>query len=47
MIDFQIIKKEWEKDPEFQKARKALEPEFRIANALVKACKRTQLTQLK
>nr|WP_321525438.1 hypothetical protein [uncultured Cohaesibacter sp.] len=47
MIDFETIKKEWEKDPEFQKACKVLEPEFRIANALIKARKTRQITQPK
>ena len=45
MIDFQIVEKEWQNDPEYQKALQELRPEFEIANILIEARKNANLTQ--
>lgn len=45
MIDFEEIKKEWMKDPEFVKEYDALEEEFSLASALISARSQADMTQ--
>ena len=45
MIDFEEIKKEWMKDPEFVAEYEALEEEFSLASALISARSQADMTQ--
>jgi len=45
MIDFEDVKKEWMKDPDFRKEHDALEEEFSIASALISARSHADMTQ--
>jgi len=45
MIDFEEIKKEWMKDPEFVAEYEALEEEFSLASALITARSQADMTQ--
>jgi len=44
-IPYEEIRREWMKDPEFRREYKKLEPEFRIASALIEARIKGKLTQ--
>ncbi len=45
MIDFDDIKKEWMKNPEFVKEYEALEEEFSLVSALIAARSEADMTQ--
>lgn len=45
MIDFDDIKKEWMKNPEFVKEYEALEEEFSLVSALIAARAEADMTQ--
>lgn len=45
MIDFNDIRKEWMKDPEFVKEYQALEDEFSLTSALIAARVSADMTQ--
>ena len=45
MINFEDLKKEWMKDPEFVAEHEALAPEFAVAGALIRARAKAGMTQ--
>lgn len=45
MTDFEDIKKQWMKDPEFVAEYEALAPEFEVAGALIRARSQAGMTQ--
>lgn len=45
MIDFEDVKKDWMKDPEFRRDHEALKDEFSIASALISARTQARMTQ--
>ena len=45
MIDFNDVKKEWEKDPEYKREHEALEEEFALASVLIAARAEADMTQ--
>lgn len=45
MTDFENVKKEWMKDPEFVGEYEALEEEFSLASALISARAQADMTQ--
>ena len=44
-IPYEEIRREWMKDPEFRREYKKLEPEFRIASALIEARIKGKMTR--
>lgn len=44
-MDFEDLKKEWMKDPEFVAEYEALAPEFEVAGALIRARAQAGMTQ--
>ena len=44
-IPYEEIRREWMKDPEFRREYAKLEPEFRIASALIEARIKGKITQ--
>ena len=44
-MDFEDLKKEWMKDPEFAAEYEALAPEFEVAGALIRARSQAGMTQ--
>ena len=44
-MDFEDLKKEWMKDPEFVAEYEALAPEFEVAGALIRARSQAGMTQ--
>ena len=45
MIDFEDVRKAWEKDPEYCREHAALEEEFSLASALIAARAKADMTQ--
>ncbi|MEP4197211.1 MAG: helix-turn-helix transcriptional regulator [Aliishimia sp.] len=45
MIDFDDVKKQWMKNPEFVAEHEALAPEFAVASELIKARAKAGMTQ--
>ena len=44
-MDFEDLKKEWMKDPQFVAEYEALAPEFEVAGALIRARSQAGMTQ--